>query len=84
MSTSALYEMIEWLAAEVFGGELGVAYLGTQGDPWDSQKDMALAVAAALIALTLTAFVNRRHQRDFAREWTESLRVYIPPDSSPL
>lgn len=50
MSHSVLYEMIEWLAAEVFGGELGQAYLGTQGDVWDAQKDMALAAAGALAA----------------------------------
>ena len=45
MATSMLYELIEWGAASVFGGDLGVAYLGTQGDPWDAQKDMALATA---------------------------------------
>ncbi len=62
--------MIEWAAAEVFGGDLGAAYLGTQGDPWDAQKDMALAAIGALIALTVTALVNWKYQRDFAREWT--------------
>ena len=81
MSTSALYELIEWAAAEVFGGDLGVAYLGTQGDPWDSQKDMALAASGALIALTVTALVNWKYQRDFAREWSESLRIHLPHDS---
>ncbi len=45
MSTSMLYELIEWGAAEFFGGELGAAYLGTQGDVWDAHKDMALASA---------------------------------------
>ena len=43
LSTSALFELFEWLAAELFGGDLGVAYLGSQGDPWDAQKDMAMA-----------------------------------------
>ena len=42
MSTSMLYELVEWGAAEFFGGELGQAYLGTQGDVWDAHKDMAL------------------------------------------
>ncbi|EPC00461.1 hypothetical protein L861_14410 [Litchfieldella anticariensis FP35 = DSM 16096] len=46
----ALYELIEWFAAEMFGGELGQAYLGTQGDIWDTQKDMALALLGALMA----------------------------------
>jgi putative membrane protein len=79
MSSSALYELIEWAAAEVFGGELGAAYTGLQGDQWDAQKDIALASCGALIAMTLTALVNRRCQRDFAREWADSLRIHPPP-----
>ena len=77
MSTSMLYELIEWMAAEVFGGDLGIAYLGTQGDIWDAHKDMALASLGALIAMCITAFVNSRIKRDFAYEWVESLRVKI-------
>ena len=45
MAHSVIYELIEWGAAEMFGGDLGVAYLGTQGDVWDAQKDMGLATA---------------------------------------
>jgi putative membrane protein len=75
LSTSAIFELFEWGAAELFGGDLGVAYLGTQGDQWDAQKDMALAGLGALIAMALTLAVNPRWQRDFNREWTESLRV---------
>ena len=75
MSTSMLYELIEWGAAELVGGELGQAYLGTQGDIWDAHKDMALASLGALIAMLVTAALNWRYQRDFAREWAESLRV---------
>jgi putative membrane protein len=75
MSSSLLYELIEWLAAEVLGSDLGQAYLGTQGDIWDAHKDMALASLGALIAMLITAAVNLRCQRDFAREWSESWRV---------
>jgi putative membrane protein len=78
MSTSMLYELIEWAAAEVFGGDLGVAYLGTQGDVWDAHKDMALASLGALLAMLATAALNWRLQRDFTREWIESLRVKNP------
>ena len=78
MSTSMVFELFEWAAAEVFGGDLGQAYLGTQGDVWDAHKDMALASLGALIAMLLTSAINRRLQRDFAREWAESLRVKIP------
>tara|TARA_R110001606_G_scaffold83958_5_gene191377 strand:- start:81443 stop:82195 length:753 start_codon:yes stop_codon:yes gene_type:complete len=53
MATSMLYELIEWLAAELFGDGLGMAFLGTQGDVWDAHKDMALATVGALIAIAL-------------------------------
>lgn len=75
MSTSMIYELVEWFAAEAFGGELGQAYLGTQGDVWDAHKDMALASAGALIAMLITYAINRALQRDHAQEWAESLRV---------
>lgn len=75
MSTSMIFELIEWAAAEFFGGDLGIAYLGTQGDVWDPHKDMALASIGAVIGMTITAAINVRLQRDFTREWLESLRV---------
>lgn len=75
MSSSMIYELIEWAAAEFFGGDLGIAYLGTQGDVWDAHKDMGLASLGALIAMCVTAAINWRLQRDFAAEWAESLRI---------
>ncbi len=53
MSHSVLYEMIEWAAALLFGGELGAAYLGSQGDPWDAQQDMLLASLGSILAMIL-------------------------------
>lgn len=47
-SHAGIYEVIEWAAAAFFGGDLGVAYLGTQGDEWDAQKDMGLAMLGTL------------------------------------
>jgi putative membrane protein len=75
MSTSMIYELIEWAAAERLGGELGMAFLGTQGDIWDAHKDMALASLGALIAMAVAMAVNIALQRDFAREFRDSLRV---------
>jgi putative membrane protein len=75
LSTSVLYELAEWGAAEVFGGDLGIAFVGVQGDVWDAQKDMALAGVGALIAMAITGGLNYVLQRDFAREWVDSLRV---------
>lgn len=59
MSHSVIYETIEWLAAEVFGGDLGIAYLGTQGDVWDAHKDMALAALGAVLARLALAWPAR-------------------------
>jgi putative membrane protein len=56
---SVIYELIEFAAAIAFGGDLGQAYLGTQGDVWDSQKDMALALAGATLTLVLLAAHGR-------------------------
>jgi putative membrane protein len=75
MATSMFYELVEWLAAEVFGSELGMAFVGAQGDVWDAQKDMWLATLGALIAMGITAGINFKLQKDFAQEWSESLRV---------
>lgn len=60
LAFSAIYEIIEWAAAEIVGGELGVAYLGTQGDVWDAQKDMALAGFGSVLAMAATFTIHRR------------------------
>jgi putative membrane protein len=75
MSTSLMFELIEWGAAVIFGGDLGMAYLGTQGDIWDSHKDSLLATVGALIASFVIAAVHATLDRDFTREWVESLTV---------
>ncbi len=75
MSSSMLFELFEWGAVEIFGGDLGIAYLGTQGDVWDAHKDMALASIGATITMLIIALINARWQRDFADEWNQSLTV---------
>ncbi|MDQ1324936.1 MAG: putative rane protein [Campylobacterota bacterium] len=52
ISISTMYEMLEWLAAVILHPELGTAFLGTQGDEWDAQKDTLCALTGALINLT--------------------------------
>lgn len=59
LALSATYELIEWLAA-VIGGGSSEAFLGTQGDVWDTQTDMAMALAGAICALL---FCARWHDR---------------------
>ncbi len=58
-SHSVIYELIEFAAALVFGGELGQAYLGTQGDIWDGQKDMALALSGSAIMIGALGALGR-------------------------
>jgi putative membrane protein len=61
LAFSAVFEIIEWTAAEIVGGELGTAYLGTQGDVWDAQKDMALAGFGSILAMAAAFIAHRRH-----------------------
>jgi putative membrane protein len=59
LAASGAYEILEWAAALVFGGELGAAYVGMQGDVWDAQKDMALAALGAIAACSVIAMRDR-------------------------
>ncbi len=78
MASSMMYELFEWAAAVFFAGDLGVAYLGTQGDVWDAQKDMGLATLGALLAMLLTLLVNLLIQKNFSKEWQDSLSIKEP------
>ena len=62
MAFSAFYELIEWWAA-VIGGSNAEAFLGTQGDVWDTQWDMFCALVGANVALCL---LGRVHDRQVA------------------
>lgn len=63
LAFSCIYEIIEWLIAVIFGGDLGIAYLGAQGDIWDAQKDMALAGLGATISMTIAFFLRKKDKR---------------------
>lgn len=63
LAVSAAYELIEWGVAEASGDE-AVAFLATQGDPWDTQKDMALALLGSVLAQLAFA---RLHDRRLAQ-----------------
>lgn len=56
---SVLYEIAEWLTARLVDPAAGTAFLGTQGDPWDAEKDMACALVGALVAAGIEAFRDR-------------------------
>lgn len=60
LAISASYELLEWAVA-MFAGGGAIDFLGTQGDPWDTQNDMFLALAGAFIALaTLSGWQDRQ------------------------
>jgi len=67
VSISTVYELLEWLAAVILRPDLGMAFLGTQGDVWDAHKDTALATAGALINIAFYQsykhlWLSKRHQ----------------------
>ena len=66
LSASACFEMVEWSAALLLGTDAD-AYLATQGDPWDTQWDMFLALAGALLAQLALGGV---HDRELAAQAT--------------
>lgn len=59
LSISAFYELIEWAVADIFFPAQGDAYLGTQGDIWDAQKDIFLAFLGAILATTMVSLLKR-------------------------
>jgi putative membrane protein len=59
LSISGLYELIEWAVADLFFKAQGDAYLGTQGDIWDAQKDIFLAFFGAILATTIVSMVKK-------------------------
>ncbi|WP_198331954.1 DUF2238 domain-containing protein [Psychrobacter aquimaris] len=60
MSSSLLYELIEWGIATTLSPEAAEAYNGQQGDIWDAHKDMALALLGGLIAAAMVLFQTRK------------------------
>jgi putative membrane protein len=59
LSVSGFYELIEWAVADVFFKSQGDAYLGTQGDIWDAQKDMFLATLGAILATSIVSSIKK-------------------------
>lgn len=63
LALSASYELVEWAVA-LASGDNAVAFLATQGDPWDTQSDMGFALLGATLALV---FLSAWHDRQLAR-----------------
>ncbi len=82
LSFSAIYEIIEWLTAAAVDPAAGLAFLGSQGDVWDAQKDMLAAGVGAVIAMLLAAAIEWAVNPGFLPEQRESFR--IPAGDAPL
>ncbi len=63
MAMAAGWEIVEWWYAVVDGGEVGAAFLGSQGDIWDAQKDMLCDTLGAMTALTFFVFLTKPRRR---------------------
>jgi putative membrane protein len=79
---SSIYEIVEWQAAALAAPELGLAFLGVQGDVWDSQKDMLLAGLGAISAMIIVFLLNLWLNPDTGPEIRDS--ITIPPGDRPL
>jgi putative membrane protein len=71
---SAIYEIIEWRTAANVELSAGLAFLGSQGDIWDAQKDMLMAGIGAILAMLIVFIINASFQEGFWKELWESLK----------
>ena len=79
---AGFYEVIEWAAAAAVNPEAGAAFLGSQGDIWDAQKDMLLAIIGSFGTLSLVMLIHMIFNRDFFQEFKESFK--LPKDDRPM
>jgi putative membrane protein len=70
LAVSAFYELVEWWAALALG-QGADEFLGTQGDPWDTQSDMFLALVGALVATICLGRLHDRYMRKLETGRTE-------------
>jgi putative membrane protein len=82
LAFSAAYEIFEWIVAVMVDPASGMAFLGSQGDIWDTQKDMLSAGAGAALAMVVIALINWKYNPNFAQELRDSLS--ISPGDEPL
>jgi putative membrane protein len=64
LGIAAFYELIEWWSTYLVAGDVGQAFLGSQGDPWDAQWDMFLGLVGGALGLALLGWL---HERSMAR-----------------
>ena len=62
VAMAGIWEIVEWLYAAIDGGEAGAAFLGSQGDEWDAQKDILCDTLGALCSAALFMVLNRKER----------------------
>ncbi len=72
---SASYEIIEWITARNVDPVAGLAFLGSQGDIWDAQKDMAMAMIGAALAMLVIFIINWIFDKNHWKDFKESFKV---------
>jgi putative membrane protein len=79
---SAMYEIMEWLTARNVDPAAGLAFLGAQGDIWDAQKDMLMAIIGSIVAMLIVFIINSVLNKGHWKEFWESFK--IPKGDKPL
>ena len=64
VAMAGVWEIVEWLYAVIDGGEAGAAFLGSQGDEWDAQKDILCDTLGAVCSAALFMILNRRESNE--------------------
>ena len=64
VAMAGIWEIVEWLYAAIDGGEAGAAFLGSQGDEWDAQKDILCDTLGALCSAALFMVLNRKESNE--------------------
>ena len=66
LAISAAYELFEWRYAVTFGGQRATDFLGSQGDPWDAQEDMFMALVGAIVSQVVLGRLQAKHLLELA------------------
>ena len=82
LALSAIFEFLEWFVVEITSPQAGLAFLGAQGDVWDTQKDMLLAFIGSIVAMIFVLILNLIFNKETKREIKESIR--IPKTDKPM
>ncbi len=81
VAMAGLWEIVEWLYAVIDGGEAGAAFLGSQGDEWDAQKDILCDTFGAVCSGSFFLLLNRNVQIDVRCKCKWVLPKIAPPAS---